>query len=202
MPRQDNNPSSPNLAPKSDARRQGISRPRSGLILAVSTIPFASDIVETGLASNRIVRRQLVLTPFPVPSFSVPPQLDKESFFAPLLPAMTTPTTPLPYEIDVQAVKELLDSEHSFVFVDCREPDEYEFCRIEGTRLLPIKQVGEWLPAFEAHKGEHIVIHCHAGRRSLRLTEMLRQHGFNQVQSMKGGINAWSNEIDPRIPIY
>lgn len=108
----------------------------------------------------------------------------------------------LPLEIDVHAVKQLIDSGSNFLFVDCRDPDEFEFCRIEGTRLLPIKQVSEWVPAFEDHKAEHIVIHCHAGKRSLRLTEMLRQLGFDRTQSMRGGINAWSNEIDPRIPTY
>jgi len=115
---------------------------------------------------------------------------------------MNQPASALPYEIDVHGVKSLLDSKADFLFVDCRDPDEFEFCRIEGTRLLPIKQVAEWLPAMEAHKADHIVIHCHAGKRSMRLTEMLRQAGFDRVQSMKGGINAWSNEIDPKIPTY
>ncbi len=109
---------------------------------------------------------------------------------------------PAPWEIDVHSVKQMLDEKRAFLFIDCREQDEYKFCRIPGARLLPIKQMSTWLPDIEEFRGQPIVIHCHTGRRSLNLAKSLRQLGFSQAQSVKGGIQAWSDEIDPSVPVY
>lgn len=108
----------------------------------------------------------------------------------------------IPWEVDVHAVKQLLDTGAPFLFIDCREPDEYEFCRLPGAQLLPIKKFSEWLPSIEQHRQDLIIIHCHTGRRSLNLAKSLREVGFPNAQSMKGGIQAWSDEIDPKVPIY
>lgn len=115
---------------------------------------------------------------------------------------MTTTPPEFPREISVEAVKQLLETNEPFLFIDCREPDEYEFCRIAGTQLLPIKQVSEWLPRFERSANERIVVHCHHGKRSTKLMEILRQAGYTRAQSMEGGIHAWSEQVDPQIPIY
>jgi rhodanese-related sulfurtransferase len=53
-----------------------------------------------------------------------------------------------------------------------------------------------------AHRDRRIVVHCHHGGRSLRVANWLRGQGFEQAQSMAGGIDAWSTEIDPAVPRY
>lgn len=104
-------------------------------------------------------------------------------------------------EIDPWNVKELLD-EKQIVLIDCREPNEYETARIEGAILLPMSQwhaVGEQLSALA---GKRIVVHCHHGVRSLRITRWLRANGYSDAQSMRGGIEAWSLTVDACVARY
>src|SRR5437870_629285 len=108
----------------------------------------------------------------------------------------------LPVEIDVRSVKQMLDSGDKFVLLDCREPDEVAAARIAGSTHIPMREISARLPELQPHKSERIVVHCHHGGRSLRVTQFLRQQGFSQVQNMAGGINAWSQEIDPTVPQY
>ena len=107
----------------------------------------------------------------------------------------------LPLEISVQETKELLDS-GQIVLIDCREPDEYEVAKIEGSVLLPMSQWAEKASELEEMKGGRIVVHCHHGGRSLRVTNWLRQNGYPDTQNMTGGIDQWSAEIDPSISKY
>lgn len=108
----------------------------------------------------------------------------------------------LPIEIDVRTVKGLLDGQEEFLLLDCREPDEFNFARIEGSTLIPMKQIPNRLEELAGYRDKRIVVHCHHGGRSLRVTNWLRQQGFSQVQNMTGGIDAWSAEIDPAVPRY
>ena len=107
----------------------------------------------------------------------------------------------LPIEIDVQTVKSLLGS-GDFVLIDCRETSEWETARIEGAVLLPMSQWMESVGQLEAFKGKHVVVHCHHGGRSMRVTSWLRQNGFPDAQNVAGGIDAWSMEIDSSVPRY
>lgn len=107
----------------------------------------------------------------------------------------------LPVDLDVQAVKELLDND-SIVLVDCREQDEYNLVRIDGYVLIPMSEIQNRLRELEAHKSEHIVVHCHHGGRSRRVTNWLRQQGYDKVQNMAGGIDDWSVQIAPDLPRY
>lgn len=107
-----------------------------------------------------------------------------------------------PVEIDVQAVAALRAAGASFLLLDCREPDEHAIARIEGSLLIPMRTIPERLADLEAHRDARIVVHCHHGVRSLRVTEFLRARGFTLAQSMAGGIEAWSCEIDPATPRY
>jgi rhodanese-related sulfurtransferase len=108
----------------------------------------------------------------------------------------------LPLEIDVRATKELLDRGERFVLLDCRELGEVATARIPGSHHIPMRELPARLAELEPHKAERIVVHCHHGGRSLRVTHFLRQQGFEQAQNMAGGIDAWSLEIDPSIPRY
>ena len=111
-------------------------------------------------------------------------------------------TTPLPLETDVASVKQMLDRGEKFILLDCREPDEHAAARIAGSRLIPMREIPARLAELAAHKDERIVVHCHHGGRSMRVTNFLRQQGFSQAQNMAGGIDAWSQQIDPSVPRY
>lgn len=89
------------------------------------------------------------------------------------------------------------------LLIDCREPDEHATTRIEGAKLVPLSTWTTAFPdTFPADKNAAIVIHCHHGMRSLRATRFLRQQGYTHAQSMAGGIEAWSLEVDPSVPRY
>ena len=107
-----------------------------------------------------------------------------------------------PLELDVHAVCELIPSKEDFFFLDCREPDEYEIASISGATLIPMGEVQDRLGELESYREGRIVVHCHSGRRSLVVARALREAGFNRAQSMSGGIEAWSNEVDSNVPRY
>ena len=104
------------------------------------------------------------------------------------------------YEITVHDAGHLLRGGHAKL-VDVREPWEYATAKLEGCQLIPM---GEF--AARAHQeldpDDRLLILCHHGARSLSVTNWLRQQGFDAAQSVAGGIDAWSREIDPRIPRY
>jgi rhodanese-related sulfurtransferase len=86
------------------------------------------------------------------------------------------------------------------VVLDVREPWEYETAKIDGSILLPM---GEIPARFQELDPEaHIVTVCHAGVRSMNVAVWLRNQGLERVQSLRGGIDAWSREIDPAVPRY
>ncbi|MBS0265467.1 MAG: rhodanese-like domain-containing protein [Planctomycetes bacterium] len=108
----------------------------------------------------------------------------------------------IPLEIDCQTVKSMLDTGADFLFVDCREADEYQRAHIATAQLVPMSAIQERLGELEPHRNREIVVHCHHGGRSLRVTNWLRGQGFENVKSMAGGIDQWSQQIDPSVPRY
>lgn len=108
----------------------------------------------------------------------------------------------LPLEISCQSVKELIDAGEHFLLLDCREADEYAVARIDAARLLPMSEIQQRLSELDADRQRQIVVHCHHGGRSLRVANWLRQNGFSGAQSMSGGIDEWSLNIDPQVPRY
>ena len=110
--------------------------------------------------------------------------------------------TDLPLHIDVNSVKDLLDSGEDFLLLDCREPHEHALARIEGAKLLPMQEIASRLAELEPHRHGRIVVHCHHGGRSLKVTTWLRSQGFANTQNMSGGIDAWSLLVDTALPRY
>jgi rhodanese-related sulfurtransferase len=108
----------------------------------------------------------------------------------------------LNYEISTRELKELLagDAGKTCVLLDVREPWEHQEARIEGSTLMPMGDV----PA-RAHQEldleARIVAICHHGVRSMSVVAWLREQGFENAQSLRGGIDAWS-EIDSSVPRY
>ena len=107
-----------------------------------------------------------------------------------------------PIEIDVHAVKDLQASDESFLLLDVRQNEEYVTAKIEGSVLIPMGELRERIDELTPHKNQRIVVHCHHGVRSMQVTEALRSHGFEKVQNMAGGIDAWSLEINHSVPRY
>jgi len=107
-----------------------------------------------------------------------------------------------PIEIDVESVAALRRSGDVFLLLDCREPDEYAIAHLPGAVLLPMQEIPQRLAELEPFRDGRIVVHCHHGGRSLRVTRFLRDKGYPSVQNMTGGIDAWSLRIDPTMPRY
>ena len=105
-------------------------------------------------------------------------------------------------DIDVLSVKKMLDAGERFVLLDVREPDEFATASIGGSMQIPMRTVPSRLPDLEPRRGERIVVHCHHGGRSARVAQWLREQGFERVQNMTGGIDAWSQQVDSSVPRY
>ena len=86
------------------------------------------------------------------------------------------------------------------VLLDVREPWEYTTAKIEGSVLMPMGEIPARLQ--ELDPDTHIVTICHSGVRSMNVAVWLRNQGLEKVQSLRGGIDAWSREIDPNVPQY
>ncbi|HTD56057.1 MAG TPA: rhodanese-like domain-containing protein [Silvibacterium sp.] len=113
----------------------------------------------------------------------------------------------LDYELTTQQLSELLARENSaenseaLVLLDVREPWEFQAAHIPGSSLMPMGDV----PSRAFHELDpeaRIVAICHHGVRSMNVAVWLRNQGFENAQSLRGGIDAWAVEIDPAIPRY
>ena len=105
-------------------------------------------------------------------------------------------------EISTAQVKAMLDNEEPFQLVDCREPLETDFVSIEGALLVPVSELVNRLEELEPYREGQVVFFCHHGIRSLRIIPWLQQQGFSRAMSMAGGIDNWSEEIDPTVQRY
>jgi adenylyltransferase/sulfurtransferase len=106
-----------------------------------------------------------------------------------------------PDEVTVQDLKKALDTPSLGIRVfDVREPGEYQIAHIHGVPLLPLSQLARRFSELDREQAYYI--HCKIGVRSLQAVEFLRQHGFKNLKSVRGGITAWSQEIDPGVPMY
>jgi rhodanese-related sulfurtransferase len=84
--------------------------------------------------------------------------------------------------------------------VDVREPWEFEVCRIEGARLIPLGQLPARLGELDASRPTVMI--CHHGVRSLRAAAFLEHCGFGDVVNLSGGIDAWAKTVDPAMAVY
>lgn len=107
-----------------------------------------------------------------------------------------------PIEVDCKTVKAKLDSKADFLLLDCREKDEYELVHIAGAMLVPMSEIQQRVGELEAYRDREIIVHCHHGGRSMRVTNWLRQQGYSKAQNMAGGIDDWAVTIDPAMPRY
>jgi len=109
----------------------------------------------------------------------------------------------LPFEITPQDVHSRQAGGEKLHLIDVREPAEFQLARIEGAELIPMRTVPAQLPKLEGLADEGtLVVYCHHGVRSLNVVSWLREQGVEACQSMAGGIDRWSIEIDQAVPRY
>jgi Rhodanese-related sulfurtransferase len=85
--------------------------------------------------------------------------------------------------------------------LDVREPWEYAKTSVEGSLLMPMGEVPSRANE-ELDSDERLLVLCHHGVRSMNVTVWMRSQGFERAQSVRGGIDAWSREVDPQLPRY
>jgi sulfur-carrier protein adenylyltransferase/sulfurtransferase len=120
--------------------------------------------------------------------------------FCGLKPEAATPRLD-PDEVTVQELKRALDNPQLGIkVIDVREPAEHQIARISSGTLMPMSTLDRRFRELDPNTTYYI--YCHGGVRSLRVVHFLRQQGFKDVKSVRGGINAWSDEIDPAVPKY
>ena len=105
------------------------------------------------------------------------------------------------FEITPEEVKALQERKTEFTLLDVREPWEFEISKIAESSLIPMGDIPSRAHQ-ELDPDAHIIVVCHHGVRSMSVTNWLRQQGFESAQSLRGGIDAWSREVDPNVPTY
>lgn len=104
-------------------------------------------------------------------------------------------------EITATELKKLMDDGEDVQLIDVRQPDENAFARIEGAKLIPLGEIARRMDELDDSK--ETIIHCKAGGRSAQAIEALTRAGFaGKMRNLKGGITAWSNEVDGSVPKY
>ncbi|OFW12146.1 MAG: molybdenum cofactor biosynthesis protein MoeB [Acidobacteria bacterium RIFCSPLOWO2_02_FULL_59_13] len=104
------------------------------------------------------------------------------------------------FEINPMELKNKMDRHDNFYLLDVREPHEVQICTIPGSRLIPLGQLAARV--HELNSADEIVAYCRSGQRSGKAVDFLKKTGFRKVKNLRGGILAWSNEVDPSVPKY
>jgi sulfur-carrier protein adenylyltransferase/sulfurtransferase len=105
-----------------------------------------------------------------------------------------------PAEITPLELKALIDGGDAPFILDVRNPEEIAICRLEGSTLIPLPALAERF--LELDRSTSIVVHCKSGGRSAKAIAFLKEHGFNRLTNLQGGILAWIKDVDPSLPSY
>jgi adenylyltransferase/sulfurtransferase len=115
------------------------------------------------------------------------------------IPAPTTMSTH-PLEVSIEEAHRQLVSAQPPFLLDVREPSEFAICQLPGAKLIPLNSIPERLA--EIPRDVPVLVHCHHGGRSMKVTQFLRAKGYAQVANVQGGIDAWSLKVDPKVRRY
>lgn len=107
---------------------------------------------------------------------------------------------PTQFDLSPEELKASIDSGRAPLLLDVREQYEYDICRLQGAKLIPLGELEERMG--ELPKDREIVAYCHVGVRSTSAVAILRAAGYAHVQNLMGGIDAWAAQVDPRTPRY
>jgi adenylyltransferase/sulfurtransferase len=104
-------------------------------------------------------------------------------------------------DITATELDKLLKSGADIQLIDVRQPSEYNFARIPGARLIPLGEIIDRMSEIDPNRDT--VIHCKMGGRSAQAIQALERAGFKgSMRNLRGGITAWSNDVDPKVPKY
>lgn len=104
-------------------------------------------------------------------------------------------------ELTPEALQTRLQEGPAVQLVDVRQPEEYDFCHIEGSRLIPLGDLPGRVEELATDK--QVVLICHHGVRSMQaLAYLQHRHGLTNLLNLRGGIHAWSLRVDPSVPVY
>jgi len=103
-------------------------------------------------------------------------------------------------ELTALTFKQLLDQHKDVVILDVREPFEYEIAHIEGSKFIPLGELPQRVN--ELDTADQIVVYCHTGVRSAQAVRFLTSMGFKKTKNLKGGIKAWTQQIDDSLQAY
>lgn len=104
------------------------------------------------------------------------------------------------FEITPEELKSRLDKGEELFILDVRETHEYQVCRLEGSTLIPLGEIPKRVNELDSSK--EIIVHCKLGGRSAKAVDFLKSAGFQKVKNLLGGIDAWAQRIDPKMPRY
>lgn len=103
-------------------------------------------------------------------------------------------------EITVQELKQMQEAGEDFCLIDVRNPDEFEYCNLNG-ELICMSEIPD--SCTKIPKDKKVIVHCHHGGRSRKVIAWLQDtKGYENLYNLTGGIHAWSTEIDTNVPIY
>jgi rhodanese-related sulfurtransferase len=105
-----------------------------------------------------------------------------------------------PLEVSIEEAHRQLVSAQPPFLLDVREPSEFAICQLPGAKLIPLNSIPERLA--EIPRDVPVLVHCHHGGRSMKVTQFLRAKGYALVANVQGGIDAWSLKIDPKVRRY
>ncbi|MCD8483816.1 MAG: sulfurtransferase [Verrucomicrobia bacterium] len=100
----------------------------------------------------------------------------------------------------ITAAERMAKAPDNTLLLDVREQQEWDFCHVTGALHIPMQQVPDQLQAIP--KDENVLVLCHHGGRSLRVTRFLRSQGYTKVQNVAGGIEQWAIQVNQALPRY
>ena len=103
-------------------------------------------------------------------------------------------------EVTPTQLQQELEAGRDLVILDVRNPYEIEICRIEDSVVIPLSELMNRVDELDPER--EMVVHCRSGARSARAIEQLQGHGFSRMRNLKGGILAWTKDVDPSLPAY
>jgi rhodanese-related sulfurtransferase len=108
----------------------------------------------------------------------------------------------MPRQIRPETLAQLIADKEPVYLLDVREHWEHEHCRLSDSTLIPLGELPSRIDEVEVPKDAKVVVYCHHGIRSISGAAILEMNGFREAYSLAGGIDAWSELIDPSVPRY
>ncbi len=106
-------------------------------------------------------------------------------------------------QIDAPELQQAIQSGRAIALIDVREPWEFATAQIAGATNIPMSSVPSRIDEIRAMQGEgELVVVCHHGMRSMHVARFLAAQGVDDLINLRGGIDAWSRDVDPSVPVY